>query len=190
MRKNSIFFHAIITLILLCSPVYGIITEDPCGCDPILLQRADDGDANVQNYVAFLYATGKEGVQQDYARARYWYQRVIDHQSADAKLVGHANLRMALMYNGGKGVPKNYTKALECYKKAAAQGYYEAHLSIGLFYANGLGVKQDYNKAIQWLKVAAANRQPQAQHLINLLKKEMNSSTAGIQTNTTFKNKS
>lgn len=189
-KKYNTLLFTILALILTCAPVHGAITDDPCGCDPLLLQRADNGDVNVQSYVAFLYATGKEGVQQNYEKARYWYQRIINHKSADAKIVGHANLRMGLMYNNGKGVTRSYAKALECYRQAAEQGYYEAHLSIGILYAKGLGVKKDYNKAIHWWKIAAANSQPQAQPLINLLRKEMRTKTAAVKTSAAVGNNS
>ena len=72
----------------------------------------------MQTHVAFLYLTGKKGVQQDYEKARYWYKRVIDEHLADGQLLGNAYLRMAIMHNYGKGGPQDYQKAMECYKKA------------------------------------------------------------------------
>ena len=189
-RKNSILFHAIFTFFLICTPVFAAITDDPCGCDPVLLQRADAGDVNVQSYVAFLYATGKDGVQQNYDKARYWYQRIINHNGADAKIIGHANLRMGILYNSGKGVKLDYLKAMECYKVAAKQGYYEAHLSIGVLYAQGLGVEKDYNQALHWWKIAAHKKQPQAKALIQLLEKEMDTQSLAFKQNSNEKGNS
>lgn len=180
-KKISVLLHAIFATIILCVPVHGAISTTPTKsnvCDPKLLQRADNGDVNMQSYVAFLYATGKEGVQQDYDQARYWYQRVIDHKQADAKIVAHANLRMGLMYSTGNGVQKNYSEAMKCFRKAAEHGYYDAHLSIGMLYARGSGVEKDYDKALHWWKIAAENKHPKAKTLINLLEKEMGGKTA------------
>lgn len=60
-------------------------------CDPALLKRAKNGDVNAQSYIAHLYVSGK-GVEKNYRKARYWYQRVADHHAADAKIIAHANL--------------------------------------------------------------------------------------------------
>ncbi len=131
----------------------------------------------MQSHVAWLYATGKEDMKQDYQKARHWYQQVINHPQADAKIIAHANLMMGLMYNSGKGGIKSYSNAMECFKLAAKQGYYDAHVSIGRLYANGLGVKKDYQEALRWWTVAAKKGHIQAPNLIHLLKKEMHPTT-------------
>ncbi len=50
---------------------------------------------------------------------------------------------------------KNYTKALEYFKKAADFGISEAMNTVGRMYNNGLGIKQDYNMAMEWYLKAA-----------------------------------
>ena len=59
------------------------------------------------------------------------------------------------MYANGKGVSKNYSKAIEFYTKAADQGFANAQFELGRMYANGYGVPQNYSKAIEFYKKAA-----------------------------------
>ena len=87
--------------------------------------------------------------------------------------MGNAYLRMAIMYNYGKGGPKDYQKAMDCYKKASEYGYYDAHYGIGCLYMNGFGVKQDYQQALRWLAVAAEHNHFHALQLIQHIKKKL-----------------
>jgi TPR repeat protein len=162
--------------------LFFLLTEVSFGsssCDPRLLSRAHNGDVNAQSYVAHHYTSGEKG-EQDYHKAKYWYQKVASHKTADAKIKGHANLLLGLMYNSGKGGKKNYQQAMKCFRTAAEQGYYDAHISIGNMYAQGLGVKQDYNKALFWWKLAAEKGHPKAPTLVHLMQKEIrNARTSG-----------
>jgi len=60
-----------------------------------------------------------------------------------------------LAYQDGKGVSKDYAKAIDWYRKAAAQGFAEAQNSLGAFYRNGLVVSKDLKQAIEWYQKAA-----------------------------------
>ena len=60
------------------------------------------------------------------------------------------------MYGTGKGVERDYYKAVKWYKEAAMQGDATAQNNMGLMYELGQGVEQDYNKAIEWYQKAAA----------------------------------
>lgn len=181
MKTVYTLLRVLLITLVLCLPTYASILDDPCGCDPALLKIADQGNVEHQSYVAKLYLTGKNDVQKDYEKARYWYQRVIDNQNGDAKIVAHANLFMGILYNSGKGGKQCYITAMKCFKAAAKQGYYDAHISIGKMYANGLGVDKDYDQAMYWWKLAAENKHPSAPTLINLLEKEINNQVAAIQ---------
>ena len=59
------------------------------------------------------------------------------------------------MYEHGTGVAKDATKAMECYQKAAAQGYAPAQRNLGRMYYWGQGAAQDATKALEWLEKAA-----------------------------------
>ena len=62
-------------------------------------------------------------------------------------------------YNEG-----NYTKAVNCYRKAAEQGNADAQYNLGLCYASGQGVTQDYTEAVKWYRQAAEQGNTYAQN--------------------------
>lgn len=142
-------------------------------CPENLLKKAEQGDHNVQCYLGHLYLSGK-GVEQDFVKAKYWYQRVVDQQGADAKIIAHANFVLGMLYSSGKGGNQNYREAMQCFQNAAEQGYTDAHINIGLLYARGLGVSRDYKKALYWWNLAAEKGHPTAPAYVLKLKKIMN----------------
>ena len=95
------------------------------------------------------------------------------------------------MYYYGRGVPRNYVKACECYKKAAAQGLPHAQCNLGVLYEQGRGVAQDNVKACKWYEKAAARGFAEAQSNLELVyegyceryKKEANQGDAEAQFN-------
>ena len=80
-----------------------------------------------------------------------------------------AQFYLGLLYDKGDGVPQDYTKARQWYKKAAAQGYAMAQSNLGVLYANGRGVLLDYTKAREWFEKAAAQGDAEAQFSLGLL---------------------
>lgn len=136
-----------------------------------LQERAEKGDCNAQSYLGHLYLSGK-GVEQDFAKARYWYQRVIDQPGADAKIIAHANLVMGVLYNNGKGGKQCHITAVKCFQNAAEQGYTDANINIGLMYAKGLGVKKDYRMALYWWQLAEEKGHPTAGAYVRELKEK------------------
>ena len=61
------------------------------------------------------------------------------------------------MYDKGRAAydKKDYTEALEWYRKAAEQGFASAQNNLGTMYHEGAGVPQDYNEAVAWYRKAA-----------------------------------
>lgn len=141
-------------------------------CPEDLRGRAEGGDYNAQCFIGHMYLSGK-GVQQDYEKARYWYQRVIDQVGADAKIIAHANLVLGVLFNSGKGGKQCYKTAMRCFENAAKQGYTDAHINIGLMYAKGLGVEKDLQKALYWWQLAEEKGHPSAAAYVLQLKKKM-----------------
>ncbi|MEA1946190.1 MAG: tetratricopeptide repeat-containing serine protease family protein [Thermodesulfobacteriota bacterium] len=68
---------------------------------------------------------------------------------------GKAEYELGEKYFEGKGVPKEYTKAAEWYRKAAEQGDAFAQSELGSMYYNGEGVTKDYTEAVKWYRKAA-----------------------------------
>ncbi len=72
-------------------------------------------------------------------------------QSGDAK----AQNSLGECYYHGHGVTKDYSEAVNWFRKAAQQGNADAQFKLGACYEEGLGVTQDYNEAVKWYRKAA-----------------------------------
>ncbi len=70
----------------------------------------------------------------------------------------------AELYTRGAGADdqKDYTAAMNLYRKAADQGYVAAQIKIGGLYENGLGVPKDLTRAREWMTRAADMGDPVA----------------------------
>ncbi len=113
-------------------------------CKPL----AEQGDADAQNRVGWMYSHGK-GVPQDYAEALKWFQLAAEQGLAQAQL------NLGLMYHDGNGAPQNFAEAAKWYRMAADQGLAPAQYRLGLLYDQGQGVPQDNAEAAKWYGLAA-----------------------------------
>ncbi len=84
---------------------------------------------------------------------------------------GHpaAQVNLGLLYEEGKGVDRDYGKALAWYRRAAAQNYAEAQYRLGLFYETGKGVEGDPAEAVAWYRRAALGRDTEAMQTLGAL---------------------
>src|SRR5215472_14530674 len=76
---------------------------------------AFQGHAALMNNLGLLYDKG-EGVEQDYTKAREWYEKGAGKGDANAMT------NLGVLYAHGNGVEQDYTKAREWYEKAAGKG--------------------------------------------------------------------
>ena len=115
---------------------------------PTQMMLAEQGDADAQTNIGFIYGAGR-GVMQDYVAAFRWFYR--------AAVQGHAKGQNALgtMYASAQGVPQDYNSALYWYREAADQGDAEAQYNLGVMYRDGKGVKQNSVAAYKWFGLAA-----------------------------------
>jgi TPR repeat protein len=60
------------------------------------------------------------------------------------------------MFYDGKGVDRDYAKAVNWYHRAADQNYPEAQFKLGVMYANGIGVEKNLDRAFSWYSAAAS----------------------------------
>src|SRR5215831_3351452 len=74
---------------------------------------ADHGDRTSMSNLGASYANGFFGVEQDYAKAREWYEK------AAAEDDWSAMTNLGLLYANGWGVAQDYVKAREWFEKAA-----------------------------------------------------------------------
>ncbi len=112
-------------------------------------QAADQGDADAQYSLGFMYRKG-QGIPQDYAEAVKWFRKAADQRNARAQLI------LGAMYDDGRGVPQDYAEAAKWYRKAADQGVAKAQLSLGVMYGIGKGVPKDYVMAHMWTNLAGS----------------------------------
>ena len=70
------------------------------------------------------------------------------------------------MYHYGKGVSRDYAKAVEWYRKSAEQGDTNAQYELGYMYHNGIGVSKDHTKAAEWYSKAAKGGNMRARKIL------------------------
>lgn len=70
------------------------------------------------------------------------------------------------MYERGRGIDQDMSKAAEWYKKASDKGQQEARARLGILYLEGLGVERNVNKAAELLLSAAKAGVSSAQYYL------------------------
>ncbi len=68
-----------------------------------------------------------------------------------------AQFNLGHLFEEGKGVQQDSTRAVAWWRKAAEQGYVDAQINLANSLIAGDGVEQDLGKAAGWLKKAAGN---------------------------------
>ena len=104
---------------------------------------ADQGNDDARYRLAGLYANSG-----DYAQAAVLYRKGIEHDDY------RAMLDLGPMYEHGRGVQKDLSRAAGLYEKAADRSRW-ARAKIGAMYLSGTGVPKDYAKALRWLQRAS-----------------------------------
>ena len=135
---------------------------------------AEDGDAENDFERSSCYFLGlimeDNETEEDDIEAVSWYEKAIQKGS-----LGAAN-NLALMYEYGEGVTKDYKKAMELFKQAADGGNSTAMINIGYNYEFGeCGQKMDLKKALKWYKKAEKNDDDDAKELIQRVQSKLES---------------
>lgn len=114
------------------------------------LKAFDRGD--VYAIISMGHCFYKQGEHQDYSKAVECFTKAVEYCGAEQ---AREMIELGRCYKFGYGVPQNYEKAFEYYKKSAELGYRGAAYYLGCFYAIGDGVEQDYKEAAKWFARAA-----------------------------------
>ena len=109
--------------------------------------QAVQGNALAQLKLGIMYADG-QGVPQDYATARGWYEKAAVQGNALAQYY------LGRMYFHGESVLKDYTTARQWWELAAAQGDSWSQVNLSWMYLNGQGVPKSLEQAYMWLHLA------------------------------------
>ena len=113
-------------------------------------KSAKAGDQQGQMHLATMYRDGR-GVARNFKEAERWFSMAADQGSA------WAQMSLGLLYtHGGDGLPQDYARAVDLFRKAADQNDPDALYNLGWAYESGLGVPQDRQRAIEWYNKAAA----------------------------------
>jgi TPR repeat protein len=112
-------------------------------------KSAEAGEEQGQSHLGAMYRDGR-GVARDFKEAEKWFSMAADQGSA------WALMNLGLLYtHGGDGLPLDYGKAMDFFRKAAAMDNADAQYDLGWAYENGLGVPKDRQQAIEWYSKAA-----------------------------------
>ena len=135
------------------------------------LDLAQQGNAQAQTYIGYLYYTG-EGVPRDYSAAAKWYRKAAEQGYANAQF------RLGDAYHNGQGVSKDYQEAFKWYRKAAEQGVADAQYNLGSSYYNSQGVPRDFVLAHMWWNLSLSKEtdddaRKKEFEWLNLLEKKM-----------------
>jgi TPR repeat protein len=120
--------------------------------------------------------------------AEEWFERgrnadtdYADHDTVDGKSdeqafacysraaeLGHAGAlhNLGLMYESGRGIAKDETKAADYYRRAADEGNPDAQYSLGVIYEFGRGVPKDEAIAAEWYRRSAEQGDAEAQYYL------------------------
>jgi len=129
-------------------------TPNPAAAAVLYRAAADKGSAKALNRVGLMQYKGEAGVLQDYAAARETLCKAAAMGDADAQF------NCAEMWFEGKAGPKDVTKALPLYLKAAEGGHIGALNLLGLIYRDGIGVTTDAARSRDYFARAAAKGNP------------------------------
>ena len=59
---------------------------------------------------------------------------------------------ICILYEQGEEIEQKYSKAIECYEKAAQLGCHDALFDLAILYEEWNGVEQNYSKSIECLQ--------------------------------------
>ena len=112
-------------------------------------RAARQGHTEAMNELGLMYENCW-GVLQNDIEAVKWYQKAAERDNANALF------NLGRMLESGRGMlDRSYTKAANCYRKAAGLGNVEAQNQLGWLYHIGLGVTKNVEEAIKWMTASA-----------------------------------
>lgn len=159
MKKHLQISFLVVATAIVAAQVHAQGAAPAHGIDPVLLKKANTGNADAEFRVGVQYELGAR-VPRDPIQAAAWYRKAADQGDPKAE---HS---LGVLYEFGTGVPRDYATATDLYRKAAQQGFAPAQFSLGLCYAHGQGVEQSYAQALAWYQKAAQQNNSDA--LLNL----------------------
>ncbi|KAF3764400.1 HCP-like protein [Cryphonectria parasitica EP155] len=103
--------------------------------------------AKAAGYLGRMYMRG-EGVQQDFDRAKFWFERGLERSDAQSQYC------LGLMMLHGYGIPKSIARATDLFRSAAEQEYSLAQVQLGVLFLDR-GMPEDVRIANDYFELAA-----------------------------------
>ncbi len=126
-------------------------------------EKALSGKGDAQHDLAAIYTAGHGGVQQDYKRAAYWFEKSAKNG------VANAAYNLGVLYHQGLGIKADLPMAVNWYKAAADLGHPEAQYNLGIAHIEGVGVEYNPGKATAYFESAANNNVVEAAYNLGLI---------------------
>ncbi|MEC8620983.1 MAG: tetratricopeptide repeat protein [Pseudomonadota bacterium] len=123
---------------------------------------AEDGEAEAQNNIGYLYERGY-GVKQSYTRAIEWYKKAAAQKSPEAIY------NLGMLAFEGYGMRQDYFSARRYFTEAAELDLADAHYMLGLIYYQGHGLKLNHTRAKTHFLDAAKLGNPKGQFMVALM---------------------
>jgi len=101
--------------------------------------------------------------RKDYRTALAGFKKLAEQGGAGAQY------NLGIMYDKGRGVPKDEQQAAAWFRKAAEQGFADAQYYLGWMYDTGRGVPKDEQQAVVWYRKAAEQEFAHAQHNLGVI---------------------
>ncbi len=130
-------------------------------------KAAEQGNAAGQLGLAMAYTYGR-GVPKDDRLALEWAQKAAETGNQVAQHF------MGLIYAEGQlGVMKDMNKAIEWWRRSAAQGFSDPMTKLSGVYTLGEDVPQDNVESLMWVTLASRRGTKGTEALVKILKDEM-----------------
>jgi TPR repeat protein len=110
---------------------------------------AEQGNANAQLRLGWLYDSGGPGIPADLRESTMWFRKAAEQGIVDAQVIH------GIRYETGQGVPVNEHEALRWYRQAADSGDAAGQYDLGILYASGKQIERDYDEALVWIRRSA-----------------------------------
>lgn len=121
----------------------------PSDAIPLLVKKADEGDAEAMGMLGTAYLQG-EGVEQDHVKGVELINKAADKGDR------YSVFNMALFYEKGQyGVEKNIHKAISLFEKLVSDGDVDSMNILGEILEKSEDVEHDYVRAFELYKRAA-----------------------------------
>ena len=167
---------------------------DPVNAQIWYTAAAEQGNPLGQYLLGQFYQVGQKG-EPDYILAKKWYEKAASQSSKASVALGFiyetvddnypqalkfyeaaskqgdalGDYDLALMYQYGKGMPVDYSRAKILFSDAADKGLSEAMNQLGSINFYGLGQDRDDQQAFSWYKKAAALGNGNALYALGLM---------------------